>query len=42
MLFTTNRRSYMSEYSNIHIVPIGDFQDLPLPDVETGVRVRGI
>ncbi len=42
VLFTTNRRSYMSEYSNIHIVAIGDLQDLSLLDVETGVRVRGI
>ncbi|MCY3905812.1 MAG: oligogalacturonate lyase family protein [Anaerolineaceae bacterium] len=42
VLFTTNRRSYKSEYSNIHMVPLGDLQELPALDVEKGVRVRGI
>lgn len=42
MLFTTNRSSYKSEYSNIHVVAIGDLEELPALEVEKGVSLRGI
>ena len=42
MLFTTNRSSYKSEYSNIHMVAIGDLGELPALDFEKGVSLRGI
>ena len=41
VLFTTRRSSYKSEYSNIHVVAIGDPGELPALEVEKGVSLRG-